>query len=158
MKKSVIVLATLLILAAWGYLQPRFSPVSNGGGVVEKATGEQSAASFKEDYFTSSAGIVYGKDWSGKFPTRVAHVMAHTQPDPSKKKHSVFVEKSRAGVLAMLDEAWKKRGPPQRQGGSRGRDVYDVDMGRVVGTQGERRIKIVVEKDSAKIVTAYPTR
>lgn len=118
----------------------------------------QEVSANASDYFTSPAGIVYGKDWSGKFDSRVAHIMAHTKPDPSKKKHSVFVEQSRDGVLALLDEAWKKRGPPVREGGSRGRDVYDVDMGRVVGTEGERRLKLVMEKDSASIVTAYPTR
>ncbi len=110
------------------------------------------------DYFTSPAGIVYGRDWSGKFDTRVAHIMAHTKADTTKLKHSVFLEKEREGVLALLDEAWKKRGPPKRSGGSRGRDVYDVPMGRVVGTAGEQRLRLVVEPDSAIIVTAYPAK
>ena len=106
--------------------------------------------------FTSPAGIRYGKDWSGKFDSRIAHIMAHTRPDPSKPKHSMFREKSQDGIIKLLDEAWKKRGPPERQTKGRGREVFDVDMGRVVGTEGERHIRIVVEADSADIVTAYP--
>jgi len=108
--------------------------------------------------FTSPAGIRYGKDWSGKFESRIAHIMAHTRADTSKPKHSIFVEKNQEAIVALLDEAWKKRGPPERQTRGRGRDVFDVPMGRTVGTEGERRIRMVVEADSADIVTAYPVR
>lgn len=150
-RRILFILAFIAAILAGLYL-----PIGERA-LLETGTTTTKAAA-QTDYFTSPAGIVYGKDWSGKFDSRVAHIMAHTKPDPSKKKHSVFVEQSREGVLAMLDEAWKKRGPPVREGGSRGRDVYDVEMGRVVGTEGERRLKLVMEKDSATIVTAYPTR
>lgn len=152
MKKQHLLIVGIIALIVIAALLPKAESVKQGGAVVN-ARGDAST-----DYFTSAAGIEYGKDWSGKFETRVAHVLAHTKEDATKKKHSVFLEKSRDGVLALLDEAWKKRGPPKREGGSRGRDVYDVPMGRVVGTDGEKAIKLVMEKDSATIVTAYPTR
>jgi predicted RNA-binding protein YlqC (UPF0109 family) len=34
--------------------------------------------------------------------------------------------------------------------------VYDVDMGRVIGTKGQRVVRVIMERDSANIVTAYP--
>lgn len=106
--------------------------------------------------YVSPAGIHYGKDLSGVFKSRIAHVMAHTRPDRSKPKHSVFVAKKREDVLRLLDEAWKRRGPPNSQGGRYGRDVYDISMGRVVGDDGERNIRIVMENDQPSIITAYP--
>lgn len=106
--------------------------------------------------YVSPAGIHYGKDLSGAFESRIAHVMAHTHPDTSKPKHSVFLAKKREDVLRLLDEAWKRRGPPNNQGGRYGRDVYDIAMDRVVGTEGERSIRIVMENDQPSIITAYP--
>lgn len=106
--------------------------------------------------FTSAAGLYYGADPSPRFATRLDHVMAHTKPDSSKPKHSVFVEKERAAIVALLDEAWQVRGPPKRQGGVRGRDKYQVDMNRVIGITGEHHIRLIIEADSAAVITAYP--
>lgn len=109
-------------------------------------------------HFTSQAGIVYGADLSGRFDTRLAHIMAHTRPDPDKPRHSMFLARTSDDVVHLLDEAWKKRGPPERQGGTKGRDIYDVPLGRPVGREGETRIRLVMERDSPHIVTAYPVR
>lgn len=111
-----------------------------------------------EPVFVSPAGVRYGADPSGRFDSRVEHVMAHTREDNSKMRHSVFVVKSKEEVIALIDEAWKKRGPPHKQGKKRVRDVYDVDMGRVIGTQGERVLRMIMESDGADIVTAYPRK
>lgn len=108
--------------------------------------------------YVSPAGIFYGKDLSGKFASRIEHVMAHTAADDSKPQHSVFAVTKREDVLRLLDEAWKRRGPPKREGSAYGRDVYDIPMKRVVGTQGERRIRIITEADQPSIITAYPVR
>ncbi len=110
------------------------------------------------EQFTSPAGIHYGDDHSGRFDSRIAHVMAHTKPDPSKPKHSMFLDTTRDDVIRLLDEAWKKRGPPKQQGGAKGRDVYDVPMGRIVGADGEKHSRLVMERAEATIVTAYPVR
>lgn len=107
-------------------------------------------------HYVSPGGIFYGKDLSGKFASRLAHVMAHTAPDESKPKHSVFTVTKREDVLRLLDEAWKRRGPPKRQGGEKGRDIYDIPMKRTVGTKGERAIRIIMEVGGPNIVTAYP--
>ena len=111
-----------------------------------------------EDLFESPAGLRYGPDPSPKYKTRLAHIMTHTLPNPDKPKHSVFVEKDQKALVALLDEAWGKRGDPKKQGGAKGRDVYTVEMGRAVGDEGQTQIRIVVERDSADIVTAYPVK
>lgn len=161
MKPRTLIILLLIALVAAGLLLPEAKqPAPELSRTAEKqltAASKVKSTAAHADYFTSAAGIDYGRDWSGKFETRVAHIMAHTQADNTKLKHSVFLEKTREGVLALLDEAWKKRGPPKRDGGTRGRDVYDVPMDRVIGTAGEQRLRIVMEPDSATIVTAYPT-
>lgn len=161
MKRRTLIILLLIALVAARLLLPAskqaLPELSQAAEKQLVAASKVKATLSKADYFTSPAGIIYGKDWSGKFETRVAHIMAHTQADSTKIKHSVFLEKSREGVLELLDEAWKKRGPPKRDGGTRGRDVYDVPMSRVIGTAGEQRLRIVMEPDSATIVTAYPT-
>lgn len=81
--------------------------------------------------------------------------MAHTRPDSRKRKHSVFIEKSQEAVLSLIDEAWGNRGPPQRQGGKHGRDVYTIDMARKIGEDGQRKVRLVIE-DEVYVVTAYP--
>lgn len=162
-KKRLFLAVALVALLAIGLWWPTAqAPQLGTQEVVQAANNQgkpQASAKPSGKYFTSPAGIYYGKDWSGKFETRLAHIMAHTQPDPTKPKHSVFREKDEQAVIKLLDEAWKKRGPPERQGGSRGRDVYEVDMGREVGTEGERRIRLIIEgKTRAEIITAYPVR
>lgn len=106
--------------------------------------------------YLSPGGIYYGPDPSPKFVTRIEHVMAHTQPDQSKPKHSVFIEKSEKALLNLLDEAWSIRGPPEKQGGENGRDVFTIEMERNVGEEGQTRIRMVMEADSNNIITAYP--
>ncbi len=109
-----------------------------------------------EQNYVSPGGVFYGKDLSGKFGSRIAHIMAHTAPDESKPKHSVFTATTREDVLRLIDEAWKRRGPPVDEGNPKGRDVYDVSLGRVVGTEGERHIRLVMERNTPQIITAYP--
>lgn len=108
------------------------------------------------DSFTSPGGIVYGRDLSGRFGSRIEHIMAHTRPDPSKPKHSIFLVKDRDGLVALIDEAWKQRGAPDAEKSGRGREVYDVDMHRAIGSEGERHLILVME-DENHIVTAYPS-
>lgn len=160
-KQQWLLLATILLIVLAGLLhKPNQLEVTADKAAPHSETApakpSESTKASKEDFFTSTAGIRYGKDWSGKFNSRIAHIMAHTKPDPNKIKHSVFVEQKRDAIIALIDEAWKKRGPPKRDGGKRGRDVYDVPLGRVIGTHGEKGLRIVVEPDSADIVTAYP--
>lgn len=146
----LFVLALLWFAAyEFGLLEPEQQDAPSGDAQIEAAL----------DYskpFTSKAGLYYGTDPSPKFNTRFDHVMAHTKPDPSKPKHSMFIEKSRVAIVALIDEAWQKRDAPNRQGGAQGRDKYQVDMGRRIGTDGERELRLIMEADSNDIVTAYP--
>lgn len=163
MNKQLVSLIAFIALVILGLVLPsqkQSLPKNTSPQIEESSRVAESEPSTRSavDEFTSPAGIRYGKDWSGKFDSRIAHIMAHTRPDTSKPKHSVFIEKEQVAIIALLDEAWKKRGPPERQGSGRGREVFEVDMGRAVGTEGERHIRIVVEADSADIVTAYPVR
>jgi len=81
--------------------------------------------------------------------------MAHTRPDTRKRKHSVFIDKSQKSVLSLIDYAWEIRGPPERQGGKNGRDVYTIDIEQKIGEDGQTKLKLVIE-DDVYVVTAYP--
>ena len=74
---------------------------------------------------------------------RIKHVLDHTvitQQNSKKAIHSLF-NVPRKEVLPLIDDAWKKRGNPISQGN---KDVFHIDMGRTIGQNGERHIKIVV--------------
>ncbi|GAB3695628.1 hypothetical protein [Nocardiopsis oceani] len=101
----------------------------------------------------SPAGLVYGP--GGTEGHRLKHVLEHNRRNPNKPRHTRF----RTGgdgqrALELVDQAWRNRGRPVRSQG--GRDVYEIDMGRRVGTSGERHIQIVVDQGTSEIVTAFP--
>ena len=99
----------------------------------------------------SKQGLVYGFD--PKFGNRVKHVLAHTVPDASKAKHSLF-SIARRDVIKTVDEAFtKKIGPGTLSGKNR---VWDVDMGRAVGTLGESKIRLILRDGTMDVITAFP--
>jgi len=87
----------------------------------------------------------------GRGVSRVKHVLKHVFPDSSRRLHTVF-NVTENEVFALIDEAWLMRKP------SLGSfpEVFDIPMGRVVGTRGETAIRIVVEKGTVNVRTAYP--
>ncbi|MEW8507661.1 MAG: RHS repeat-associated core domain-containing protein [Candidatus Thiodiazotropha sp.] len=102
--------------------------------------------------WTSSAGLVYGQ--GSIHGNRIMHVLDHAVPNPNKPVHSVF-NVDRREVLGLVDEAWTRRigpGAPQPNGNR----TWTIDMGRVVGTAGERSIQLVVRDGTQKIITAFP--
>ncbi len=101
----------------------------------------------------SPAGIFYGM--GSKHGNRLNHIFRHLEPDPNKPIHSVF-DTDMAGLIALIDEAWQMRSAGKLQ--SNGNRVYDVDMNRVIGTNGEARIRIVVRDGSDKLITVYPKK
>jgi len=105
--------------------------------------------------WSSDAGLVY-KQYNGPDKTRLRHVLRHATPKPSDAAHTVFNTASPKDVPKLLDEAWLKRGNPVP--GPGGRDNYVIDMGRTIGTKGEKKILISVEKGTSVIVTAFPTK
>jgi hypothetical protein len=59
--------------------------------------------------------------------------------------------------LKLVDEAWMKRGVNPTYIGNNGNKNWIVDMGRIVGRGGERKIHIVIgHGTSDEVVTAYP--
>lgn len=55
-------------------------------------------------------------------------------------------------TLALVDEAWLMKGNPLANDPG----AYIVPMGRVVGTNGETAIRIVVKPGTSEVITAYP--
>jgi RHS repeat-associated protein len=106
----------------------------------------------KKGPWTSPGGLVYE---SGSVDGhRKKHVLAHEKVDTTKPKHSVF--KCKTGEsLAIVDEAWGKRGAATPSGN---KDVYHANMGRVVGTQGETKVRIVTKHNTNKVITAFPVK
>lgn len=103
----------------------------------------------------SPAGLFYGL--GSKEGNRVYHVFAHLVPDESKPIHSVF-DTDQQGLIDLIDEAWQNRENGYSKAQSNGNRVYDIDMGRVIGTNGESEMRIVVKDGSTSIITAYPRR
>ncbi len=102
--------------------------------------------------WTSSGGLVY--EQGSAHGNRVKHIIDHTIPNPSKPVHSVFnVDKSK--VIGLVDEAWtRKVGPGTLQ--PNGNRVWIVDMGKEVGTAGQKSIQIVVRNGTNNLITAFP--
>lgn len=102
--------------------------------------------------WVSDAGLEY---WGsgGKNENRLRHVLKHTKPNLKKPSHNVF-SSSPGDVPSLIDKAWKKKGEalPDDPG------AYVVDMGRSIGTKGERKLKIVVVPGTNRIITAYPIK
>lgn len=100
--------------------------------------------------WTSSGGLVYGQ--GSVHGNRVKHVLAHTVAQPNNPKHTVFKVATPGDVIGLLDRAWaKKKGTVPNDPMS-----YIIDMGEVIGTAGETKIKIVVNRGTSEIITAYP--
>lgn len=103
-----------------------------------------------DDLWQSPGGVIYGYD--KKFGNTLNHTLAHMIPNLIKKNHTVFnIPKDK--IIELIDEAWSIKGayvaPDPR--------AYVVNMKRIIGTNGESAIRIVVkEPGTAEILTAYP--
>ena len=78
------------------------------------------------------------------------HVLDHLVANSKKAKHSVFnVERNK--IIGLIDEAWAKRGAhvPGDPG------AYVIDMGRAIGTAGERHIRVIVRPGTTEVISAY---
>jgi len=104
--------------------------------------------------WTSPGGVRYGRDPNPLFGNRFAHVSDHLGPTnvPGKPTHSIFNVDS-AHILDLIDEAWANRGTATASGPN---DVYDVNMGTQIGTNGEQTIRLVFSSGTNNIVSAYP--
>ncbi|QWI73137.1 hypothetical protein ER45_029810 (plasmid) [Bacillus mycoides] len=107
-------------------------------------------------YTETPAGLQYKPAVAGgKREGRIEHVLKHAHPDTTKPQHSVFnVEEPE--ILKLLDEAWTKKGKAALSNADG--DEYEINMGRVIGTNGETKIKIIVEPGTSSVITAYPIK
>ena len=101
--------------------------------------------------WTSNEGVIYGQ--GSKQGNRVLHILEHLKPDASKPQHTVF-DVDRSQLIGLIDEAWINKGAGTMQ--ANGNVYYEVDMGHVIGTNGETIIKIVTKGFTNEIITAYP--
>jgi hypothetical protein len=108
--------------------------------------------SIGNNIWKSTGGLIFGPD--PKYGNRFLHVLEHFKPlkaNSLKDQHTLFSIPQNK-IVELLDEAWKLKGstvPGKPM-------VYIVNMKRVIGTAGERNIKIVVKAGTANIVTAFP--
>ncbi|WP_157432860.1 polymorphic toxin-type HINT domain-containing protein [Actinomadura rifamycini] len=88
---------------------------------------------------------------------RLRHIQAHgdrAPVDPSKTVHSRFNTHGRE-LFRLIDDAWEIRASGTKTTRN-GTDEYVIPMNRVVGTQGEKAVRIIVEEDTGNILTAHP--
>jgi hypothetical protein len=104
--------------------------------------------------YESPQGLIYNVTVD---ENRIEHVLAHGVPDLTKPQHSVF-NVANKDIIPLVDEAWLKRFGPGVTNfvQSNGNEVFDIPMGRIVGTAGQTSIRVVVEKGTRVIVTAFP--
>ena len=57
-------------------------------------------------------------------------------------------------IIALIDEAWLMRKEPLVPD----LGAYAIDMKRIIGTQGETGVKIIVKPNTSEIKTAYPIK
>ena len=135
------------------------SAVVNGGEGVLLLIGANAVRSA-----AGAANVVEQQplNWSRVNPageTGQQHVLLHGANNTSKPLHGVFT----GDPVRTTQEAWvRSQGiQPTVQGAH---DMYIVPMGRTVGTQGGNQgtgasltnVKIVVERNTNQVVTAYP--
>ncbi len=101
--------------------------------------------------YRSPAGLIYGED--PKFGNRIYHVLEHMKEIPNKRYHTLF-NTTEDKLFGLLDEAWLKKGPQL----ANDLGTYVIDMGKVIGTQGETAIRIVTKQSTSQILTAYPVK
>jgi len=109
--------------------------------------------------------LVAGRDQDGR--TRLAHIMRHAQDEPGRQQHGVF-SLPKAGVIELMDEAWKEVGAGNADSRERGgRVAYTVRFrkkvgflgGRVGRTRGYpalRAARLVVIKGTNRVITFFP--
>lgn len=137
---------TLVVLAA---------AILYGGGTTGNKTPKNGKLFYISGGWESTQGLIYEK--TGFSGNRVKHVLEHGTPDPMDPNHSVF-NVSKKEILSLVDEAWSVRGNIKPVQQSNGNEYYDIDIGnKAIGTNGETKIRIVVEQGMRVIVTAHPT-
>ncbi len=102
----------------------------------------------------STNGLEYGM--GSTQGNRVLHVLEHLTPNPKKPLHTVF-NMGKDKVLGVIDEAWALRSKATKSVlQSNGNRLLEIPMGKVIGTNGEDVMAIVIEEGTSKIISAFP--
>ncbi|MHC1748087.1 MAG: RHS repeat-associated core domain-containing protein [Cellulosilyticaceae bacterium] len=123
------------------------------GGDTKRAAEAGKLKSVGNGAWESTEGLIYGQ--GSKQGNRVLHVLEHAAPDLTKPLHSVF-NVSKDKVLGVVDEAWSMRSGVTPTLQKNENQVFNIPLGRVVGTNGETTIRIVVKDGTSEVVTAFP--
>ena len=163
MKKISLFLALLLLAAgtgSWGQ-GGRFS--ANDIRSLEK--GGLITRERNDTWRTREGLIISGYDNDRK--TRLEHIMRHTGDVRGKNRHGVFTV-SYERVILLMDITWKRiRSGEIKTSGSGKRRVYIYDTGGNIGYLGGRdgakkgfpalrRVRLVLEGNTPRVVTFYP--
>ncbi len=95
----------------------------------------------------SNGGLIYGNDKT--HGNKVQHVLAHTVPDTNKKQKHIVFNVDRSELIGVVDEAWSKGVVDSKDSAA-----YVANMGRVIGTNGETKVRVVV-LPNGRILSAY---
>ncbi len=101
--------------------------------------------------WTSAGGLVYRQ--GSAHGNRVNHVLNHCLPNLTKSTHSIF-SVGRTKLIGMIDEAFAKRGAGVLQ--ANGNRMFEIDMGRVIGSIGETRLRLIIQDCTNNLATAFP--
>jgi hypothetical protein len=119
----------------------------------------------KDAWKTRGGLVIAGRDPDGR--TRLAHIMRHAKDSPARPKHGVFSLPG-AGVIDLMDEAWKKVKAGAVESRERGGKVaytirFDRQVGYLGGKEGRTRgypkllaVLLVVKKGTARVITFFP--
>jgi hypothetical protein len=79
--------------------------------------------------------------------------LGYIEPNTEKRKYALF-NVPREKIISLIDEAWSmKHAPLTNDPGA-----YVINMKRIIGTNGESSIKIIVKPGTTEIKTAYPVK
>jgi hypothetical protein len=105
--------------------------------------------------WVSPEGLIYGVD--RHFPNKVLHVLDHLKPvsaRTAKTAGQTTFSVPRDELLPLLDEVWRNRGSAVVGDAFK----FEVNVGRVIGTNGERTVRLVADPLTGMVVTAYPIK
>lgn len=71
-----------------------------------------------------------------------------------EERRRTFFNIPKDNIIDLVDEAWLKKGDSLVSDPG----TYIIDMKRIIGTNGETAIKIIVKPGTAEIRTAYPIK
>lgn len=107
-----------------------------------------------QNSWRSPAGLIYNRAPANRQGHRINHVFTHTVhgwAGDLPPIHSVF-SISRSELLRLLDEAWRLKTTAHPTDSVR----FEMEMGRVIGTSGETKIRLVVNPNTLEVITAHP--